>query len=270
MDFSALFKRAGKTAAENSPALLTAIAVTGTLTTAYLAARAAFKASEDLRDYNEAHKISQQYAEDGESNGVMYNDTENLDLKAQFNITWKYYIPAAASAILTVSAIIGANQIADRRTAAMASAYTFTSQAYAEYKNKTREKIGKTKEQAIRDEVAQDTVDKNPMGKAKVVATGNGASLCYDAWSGRYFNSDIETLRRAVNDFNAKVIAETYVSLSEFWHLIGLEATSVSDDVGWNTDKLMEAEYPIVTVGSEPCVYFNFTVMPLHRYTDNF
>lgn len=258
MNFGAFFKNAGKTAAENSPAILTALAVTGTLTTAYLAAVGAFKASDKIREEEDARH---------ESNAIDGTDIPPIDLKQQFDLTWKLYIPAAASAALTIAAIICVNQVGERRAAAMSTAFAASEKAFSEYKKKTVQKVGKAKEQAIRDEIAQERVDRSSAEKVKLVGTSSGNSLCYDSWSGRFFPSDIETIRKAVNDFNATVINDSYASLTEFWNLLGLPPTRESDYVGWTTDKLLSITHTITTVGGDPCVSIDFESRPTDRYT---
>lgn len=257
MDFGILFKRAGKVAAENSPAILTAIGVTGTLATAYLAAKGAFKASDTIREAQEV--INQEEI------------SHPLSTREQFDLTWKLYVPAAASAAMTVAAIICSARISDRRTAAMASAYSVVEKSYAEYRAKNLEKVGKTKEQAVRADIAQDKIDQNPVSKTTLVVTGNGETLCFDEWTGRYFTSDMETMRRAVNDFNARIINETYASLSEFYDLLGLTATTESDFVGWSTDKLLDIDiHGAIDKTGNPCLALEFVSKPMARFDSSF
>ena len=77
------------------------------------------------------------------------------------------------------------------------------------------ETIGKKKEQAIRDDIAKDRVTANPV--REVVVTDRGSTLCYDSLSGRYFKSDIETLRKTVNDLNRRMRDEMFISLNDFY-----------------------------------------------------
>jgi hypothetical protein len=262
MDLSALLKRAGQKAAKNSPAILTAIGVTGTLTTAYLAAKAAFNSVDALKKAEEAK--SEKYGGEGFEPG-----DADLNIQDKVEAVWKLYVPAAAVATVTITAIICSNRISDRRTAALASAYSVVNKSYEEYRDKVTGKIGKNKEQAIRDEIAQDEVDRHPLSKTPFIVTDSGGpTLCFDQWSGRYFNSDHESIRQAVNDFNAKVINETYGSLSDFWHLLDIDPTTDSDLIGWSTDKLLEVDYSYTTVNENPCLAVRFKVFPSSRYTE--
>jgi len=57
MDIGAIVSRARKAAADNTPTILTAIGVTGTIATAILASKASFKAAEVLAERRKADKV---------------------------------------------------------------------------------------------------------------------------------------------------------------------------------------------------------------------
>jgi hypothetical protein len=90
-------------------------------------------------------------------------------------------------------------------------------------------------------------------------------------WTDRYFTSDMESLRKAVNDFNAKVINDTYASLSEFYWLIGLDSTSESDNIGWSTDKLLEVDFTgVLDKNGQPGIALDFRVKPIGRFASSY
>jgi hypothetical protein len=253
IDFSAFFQRAGKAAAENSPAILTALAVTGTITTAYLAAKGAIAATREIDSAEEENAIKLAEA------GV---DHAPLTFQEKAGFTWKCYVPSAVSAALTVAAIVSVNRIGERRAAAMATAYTIGEKAFKEYREKTLETVGKAKEQKIREEAAQARVDAHPIKETTVVYTGRGETRIYDTWNDRYFDHDIELIRRAVNDFNQKVLHDDTATLNDFWDLLGVNRTLSSERVGWDTDVLMEIEDTWVTVNGNPCLELGFHTWP--------
>ncbi len=250
-DFGILAKRAGKLASDNSPAILTAIGVTGSLMTAYLTGKASFKAAE-LISYEE-HDVC-----------------EVMPTKQRVELTWKLFVPAVASATLTVAAIVSANHIGTRRAATMASAYAISEKLGAEYKNKVLEHLGKEKEKEIVDSVAQDRVDKDPVSKREVFLV-TGRSLCYDTYGGRYFESDVNSINAAVNEVNAQIINENYASLTDFYDRIGLSKTDESDEVGWNTDALLGVDFSTtMSDDNRPCIAISFAVRPGSRYSRMF
>lgn len=260
-DLSVLFKRAGQVAAENSPAILTAIGVTGTLTTAYLAAKGALKASEALKEAEEA-KLAEFQGESPDKTGL----PDPLTAQEKFEATWEHFVPAALSAAMTVAAIICSNRISDRRTAALASAYSVVKESYGEYQKKTTEKVGPKKAQEIKDEVAEEMVRRHPIRTTEVVAPVSGQVLFYDRWSGRYFYSDVETVRGAVNDFNHQLIHDMYMSLNEFWEKIKLPSTTCGEHLGWTSDNLLETDISWVTIEGERVAFVDFKTLPIAKY----
>jgi uncharacterized OsmC-like protein len=270
MDFGILFKNVGKVAAENSPALLTALGVSGALTTAYLAAKAGFKSKDVLVEAEEAKReehFTDQTNDAGESVEVEF---KGLTTQEKVEAVWHLYAPAAASAALTVAAIILAARVADRRNAALAAAYTTVEKSYTEYRAKNVEKIGVKKEKDLRDEIALDQIDKHPFRDSTFVVTGKGNTRCFDAYSGRYFTSDAESIRQAVNNINALIINDGYASLSDFWEELDIPSTTDSGEMGWNTDKLIEISQPfparVSPEDGEPCLVLVFNVLPRPRY----
>lgn len=252
MTFYDIVKNVEKIVADNSPAILTAIGVTGTLATAYFTGTASFKAAEIIQNREK---------EDG------YPVEPKERLKTRTKLIWKLYIPAVGTGVLTVACIVCANRIGTRRAAAMAAAYSISERALFEYKEKVIEKFGENKDRAVRDDIAQDRVNKNPISTREVIITGNGDVLCYDTITGRYFESNVETLRKAQNDINQQILTNMYASLWDFYELIGLPSTAYSNEVGWNTDTLLDLDFStVLSEDKRPCVSINYTVFPIRDY----
>ena len=250
MTLSNLAKRVEKLITDNSPVILTAIGVAGTITTAYLTGKASFKAAEILD--HERNYVS-------DSPGM-------LELREKVNLTWKLYIPAIGTGILTCACIVGANRIGSRRAAAMAAAYSLSERAFSEYKEKVVERIGDIKEQKIRDEIAQDRVYRNPVSSREVIITGNGDVLCYDSITGRYFNSNVESIRKAVNDTNHQILNDMYASLNDFYQKIGLPMTPYANEVGWNVDRLLEINFStVLSEDGRPCISLDYPLAPIRE-----
>lgn len=247
MNLASLVKQAERLIVNNSPVILTAIGVAGTLTTAYLTGKATFKAADIISDNESSY--------------------DPLEPKDKFQLVWKLYIPAAGTAALTVASIICANRISGRRAAALAAAYSISERAFDEYKTKVIEKMGEKKEQTVRDEIAQDRLDRNPVSTREVIIAGGGDVLCYDAYTGRYFTSSVEAVRKAENDINHRLIHDHYASLTDFYDLIGLPAVRVSDEVGWNLDTLLEVDISAgMADDTKPCLVLSFEVSPARQY----
>ena len=176
--------------------------------------------------------------------------------------------------MVSVACLIGASSVSARRNAALATAYQLSTNALNEYKEKVVETLGEKKEKVIREKVAQDKVTNNPVSKSEVVITGRGDVLFLEPVSMRYFTSDIETVRRIINDINYRMTSgmEEYISLSEFYDEIGLSHTSTSDDIGWNLYKdgqLRMDFHPTVAEDGKPCLMLDYNVSPRYNYARN-
>jgi len=251
MDIGILAKRAGKIAADNSPTILTAIGVTGTLATAYLTGKATLKAAEILSEH-EADRLQ-----------AMPEHNPPYTFKEKLGFVWKEYLPAAGTAVVTVACIVAANRIGARRVAAMATAYTIAEKAAQQYRDKVIETWGEKKEQTLRAKIAQDEIDNHPIERDTVYVEGGGGDLFRDSWSGRYFNSSVVALEKAANQINSSLNNEFSATLSDFYDLVGLERTDESDMIGWNSDCHLELEFSWGSTPDErPCGVLRFRTVP--------
>ena len=252
MNLSQILKNTEIFVTKNSPTILTSLAVVGTVSTAYLTGKSTVKAVKLLEEY--------------ETNTL----TDMQNNKDKIKEVWHVYIPPAISLTATVTCIVLANKIGNRRTAAMAAAYTISEKAFSEYKNKVVEKIGEKKEVAIRDEIAEERIANNPVSETTVISS-LGDVLCYDMYAGRYFTSNMENIKKAQNDLNYQIINHNYASLTEFYSLLGLRGTKMSDNLGWNTERLLEISFStIMSEDGRPCIAIDFAVAPIPDFWKRF
>lgn len=249
------FKRVQKEVSKHSPEILTSIGVLGMLTTTGLAVKATPKA---LVLINEAKH----------EKGV-----DKLTPVETVKATWKCYIPAAVTCVASVVCIIGANSVTAKRTAALTAAYKISETALKEYQEKVVESIGEKKEKVIREQISQKHVDDNPVKSNEVIITGKGTSLFLDPISKRHFESDIEQINRIVNMLNKRMLHDTFgtISLSDFYDEIGLERTEISDELGWNIQKLdrdmIQIDvHPAMTADKRPCLSLYYSPLPRWGY----
>lgn len=250
MTLTNLLKRSEKLIVDNSPAILTSLGVVGTVSTAILTGKAAYEAALVLEsDINSASKN--------------YIQTP----KRKLELTWPLFIPASLSGISTIFVIIAANRIGTRRATAITTAYFLSEKAFEEYRQKVIETIGDKKEEKIRGGVAQDSVNAKPTSDSTILITGSGTVLCYESYTGRYFESSMEALRKAANNVNARVINNYYASLSDFYAEVGLPNTKISDDIGWNVDSLLELQFStVLSEDQRPCLAIDFRTAPIRNY----
>lgn len=238
---------------KHSPEILTGIGIAGMITTTILAVRATPKALRLIEDRR----------------ADILEEDEKLPPIEAVKAAWKVYVPAVLTCILSTACIIGANSVNQRRNAAIAAAYSLSESALKEYREKVIDTIGERKEQGIRDDIAKDRITENPV--REVIVSDRGSTLCYDSLSGRYFKSDIEKLRRIVNDLNRRMRDEMFISLNDFYCAIDnpdLGPTKLGDMLGWNIDKgYIDLNFSSqLTTDGTPCLVLDYTVVPEYEF----
>lgn len=240
-----------KFASKRSPEILTGIGIAGMITTTILAVRATPKALELIEEQKEEESV------------------DELSSFEVVKVAWKPYIPAMVTCVVSTACLIGASSVNTKRNAALATAYKLSETALSEYRDKVVETIGEKKERIVRDKVAEERVKKNPVSKNEVIITGNGKTLCFDPISGRYFMCSIETIKKAENTLNKQMLHDIsgYVSLNEFYDELGLDHTSVGNDLGWNTNQLIDIDFSSqLNDNGEPSVVLDYLVAPKCDY----
>lgn len=249
-DFSLIVKTIRTDLIKHSPEILTGLGIAGMITATVLAVKATPKAE---------MLIEKKKAE---------TKTDKLTVTETVKTVWKCYIPSAATILLSSACIIGANSVHVKRHAALAAAYALSESTLKEYQEKVVETIGEKKEQAVRDAIAKDKVESQPVSSSEVIVTGKGETLCYDALSGRYFKSDIDKLKKAENELNRRMLSETGITLNEFYEEIGLNGIEIGDELGWDIQK----GYIELTFSSQladdgtPCLVVGFRVGPYYDF----
>ena len=261
------FKGVQNTLTKYSPEILTGIGIAGMITTTVIAVKSTPKAL-SLID-KELKRQNKELADEAERNGeVGFDEISKLKPIDVLRVTWKCYIPTVTIGAASIACLIGASSVHSKRNAILATAYKLSETAFSEYKEKVIETIGEKKEEVIRDKVHKERMEKDPVSKNEVFITDSGETLCYDYNTGRYFKSDIEKIRRAINTLNKKMLLDGYVSLNEFYEEIGIARTSTGDRLGWNTDSdLIDLNFSSqLTEDGKPCLVIDFKVAPKYDF----
>ena len=248
--FKPLIKTIRSGLAKHSPAILTALGITGMIGTTVLAVKVTPKALDLIENKKEEL------------------DKDKLTVVETVKATWKCYAPAAVTCVTSAACLIGASSVHTKRNAALATAYKLSESALIEYRDKVVETIGEKKEQSVRDAIAKDHVEKNPVTNNEVIITDKGYTLCYDELSGRYFYSDIEKIKKAANELNRQMLNDMYVSLNELYYELGLEGTKLGEQMGWNVDRgLIDLKFSAtVSADDRPCIVLDYRVPPMYDY----
>lgn len=244
----------------NSPFILSGTAITGVVTTAYLASKASVRAHKKLEAFRDLEvDLHREFPE-------AYSSMRRRDrLVRDTKQCWRLYVPTMASGTVTIGCILLNNRVAGARVAAAQAAFVISERAYSEYRDKVIEEYGERKDEMLRASVAQDRVNANPPSGTVVIGTGR--VLCCEQETGRYFECDMESLRRAENDINARLLHHDSATLDDWYDLIGMPPTANSADRGWNSDKLLHIEFTsVLTPDGRPCLAFTYNyTRPLYE-----
>lgn len=233
---------------EHSSILLSIGAGVGTIATAYLTGKASFEAAEIIR-VDELKKSARRG----------YNPTSRERLTERTKLVWKLYIPPAIATTATIVCIVGAKRVDAKKTLAAQTLLAYTQRAYSDYRDKVIEEFGERKDQSIRAAVAQDRVDQKPPPSGETLIVGTGSVLCCEQYTGRYFSSDMQTLRTAINNINDRMLKHDYATLSDWYYELGLDFTSASSQLGWRCDRLLDLDFSsVLTNDGRPCLVFEY------------
>lgn len=239
MDLSKLIDGILQTLKENAPEILTGLAIAGVGTTAAVAARGGFQAGQRLT-----------------------YEKPDMTVKEKFLATWPFYMPAVVTGAGTITCIVLASKGQAKRTAAAVTAYSMTERAFSEYRDKMVAEMGQRKDQKILDAMAQDQVHQNPPPMSGILVVGKDESLFCELHTGRYFKTDMESVRKAINDVNHWINIDRKVRLDDFYNLIGIPSTDTSDRLGWTDDELMELIFSTaMTEDERPCITFRYNYL---------
>ena len=102
--------------------------------------------------------------------------------------------------------------------------------------------------------------------------TGTGMTLCYDVISGRYFKSDIEKIRQAVNNVNYRMKYEDYIAVNDFYEEIGLGPIQIGNELGWHIDDgyLDVCFSSKLTGDGTPCLVLDYIAAPRYEFKNLF
>lgn len=265
-DVSKFFKMAQHVITKYSPEILTGIGIAGMITTTVLAVKATPKALEKIEEEKKR----------------VYDELDPLDVPSQaipqdvklkpmevVKVSWKYYIPAVITGTASIACIIGASKVNYTRNAALATAYNLSQTALTEYKTKVIETIGEKKEQVVREKVAKEQLEKNPVIPSKeIIVTSGDKQRFYEVMGNQRFSSTVTDIERIVNGLNRRMRDEMYISLNELYLELGLKPAPIGDIVGWNIDKgYIELSFDsLIDTDGTACIVMDYLVRPTYGF----
>ena len=261
-DVTKIFKSVGRKVSKRSPEILISMGIASAFTSVVLAVKATPKAMVLIEEEKKQRNQRSQRDGDGKS-----EELKKIDV---VKVAWKPYIPAAITFGFSMACLIGANSKYARRNAALVTACKLSETALSEYHEKVVETIGEKKEKAVRDKIAKDKIEQNPVSETNVVVLGKGDTLFYEPLSGRYFSSEVETIRSVVNDLNYNMGygCENYISVNQLYDAIGLAHTQMGEMMGWNiSNGLLDITFSAqIADNGRPCLALMYDKAPQYDY----
>lgn len=236
---------------DHSPVILTGVAASGVVATGILAAQGGMKAQQLLWEEHSKH-------------GTPEDPKQRI--KEDALLTWRCYIPAAVVGASTIAALVAGHSVSAKRQAAVVSLYSVTDRAFKEYKDQVIELIDPEKVEQIDKAVAAKNLADHPVPDGTIII-GAGKYLCLESLSGRYFETDYETIRAAQNDLNAQCINSVYASQNDWYKLLGLPPLSTGDELGWNTSHRLDVRITTtMTEDGRPALCLKYGNNPSPNY----
>lgn len=249
MAIGKLLSTIGGTLLKNSPAILTGLGVVGFIRTVVSAVTATPKALLLLEEARE-------------------KKGEELTKKEMVKTAWKCYIPSMILGGVSIGCVIGANNISAGRNAALVSLYSLTEKTLKDYKETIIDLVGPEEANKIREMVIEKKIENNPVIDEEIIMTGKGDTLCYDNLAGRYFKSDIEFIKQAINKLGRDMLTEDVVTLNDVYSELGLHQTKLGDIVSWHIlDGHFEPKFSShLSSRGTPCLVLDFYTEPRYDY----
>lgn len=249
---------------QNSPVILTGLAIAGVISTAYSAYKAGIKAEKILEKYH--NDMADCYPDDKEAK------------KAVLSETAKEMIPVLTPTVImgsaTIGCIFGSNSVSSRRIAALSAAYSLSESTVKNLNSKMEEMLGEKKARAVKDAIMKDKLkadsekDRKVLNNNQFVMPGDGTVLCKDLYSGRLFYSNAEKIKQAIAKCSYDIISDMYISLNDLYSAIDspqLTPIPLGNDLGWNIDDTQNGKLPItltaiLTEDNKPCLCIDYDI----------
>ena len=106
--------------------------------------------------------------------------------------------------------------------------------SYKEYKQKVTELYGEEADSDVQYEIAKDRYNESDN------VEDDGKELFYESYSNRCFRATTETVIKAEYEVNRLLVDDCYVSLNEYFELLGIPTTDYGQYVGWSAAQMFD------------------------------
>lgn len=227
---------------KHAPAILTAIGVGSVVTAGVLAAKNTLKLEKTVDEGQERLQHANDLIEQGE---VDEKARTAVYVKNVVEVTKLYVVPVGLM-VGGIVCILSAQNILNKRNAALVAAYNGLAASYEAYRERVREELGEEKEREIfyGEKTEQITGEDGKKTSVKRLVdgehVGNPYRFVYDSnnenWSG-FHDQNLYRLQVAQNMYNDILQRRGHVFLRDILNTLGIEDTPASAITGWILDR---------------------------------
>lgn len=277
--FSRTINKATMRLKKNSPEILVAVGVVGTVASAVMACKATLKVTDIIDETKETIDKIHKYAENPDLQNRYSVEDSKKDLTIVYAQTGvklaKLYAPAIALGTLSLGCIVKSNSILRKRNVALAAAYTAVDKSFKEYRGRVIERFGKEMDYELKYNIKAQEIEEtvtDEKGKEKTVKKTievvdpnqyseyarffDETSNCWEK-DPEYNLMFLKAQQKYANDL---LVSRGYLFLNEVYNMLDIPITQAGQAVGWIYDK----DSPI---GDN---YVDFGIYQSHRFVNGY
>lgn len=246
-----IIKRVIRKVDKRSPEILLGIGIVGMGSSIVHAVKATPKAIKDIEKVKKEKEV------------------DELTPKETVEATWKNYIPTAVLFTVSTGCLVGSASINYKRNAALATAYTVTSNALKEHKDKMIDIVTDAKEPEIQTDIDSVSTEsaKDIVNNTVVICDDGKKFQCLDPLTGTKFESDMYTMKKVEATLNRKLLIENYVSMNDLYYDFGARNVSIGNLLGWNIDDgYIEFDFSSRIIKGIPTIIIEYRRPPKYDY----
>ena len=255
-------KHGGRILVKRAPDILKVVGTGGVIAAVILAAKKAPDAKVELEEVRDEWEA----VEDKEKR-----------VKADYifklvRVGAKHYWVVAAVAGGAITAFWIADHMRLKSLISALTALGLATKSKEELEAKIKELDGDKHLQKILDEIDGDRVKNNPPTEENTFNTGLGLHLCYEPITGRYFQSNIERVKRAVIVCRDDLQKYGYLSLNDWFCALCLDTTD--QNLCWTASSIEEVNDFDISFSSQitpegiPVLVIRYNVNPTLEHRD--
>lgn len=243
-------------AKKNSPNLLFATGLVGSVATVVVACRATLKLEEVVEDTQSKLLQVEQLRSERYSEKDRKSDTQIVKVQGVVKIA-KLYAPAVGLGVLSIACLTQSHRTLTQRNVALTAAYSGLAQAFSEYRQHVSDELGPEKEAEFyhgvtvehgKDENGKKTVVKKAGERApysRMFAEGNPRWQDTPEYNGFFLKSQQEYA-------NLRLRANGHLFLNDVLTALGFPETSAGAVTGWLYEKGTGDSYVDFGIGDWP------------------